>query len=231
MYSCVIMHEAVTVGVVISHRPFKTALYEQFARIGTALSNDRRLELLDLLAQGPRHVEALAAEAEMPVANASQHLQVLRNARLVESEREGTRIVYRLAGDSVLRLWVALEQVATERLAEIGEITRRFRSDHAESDQLRADEIDSLVRAGKAVLIDVRPVLEYDSGHLPGALSMPVEQLEHRLDELPRDRRIVAYCRGEYCLFADEAVSKLRERGYDAVRLDGGWLEWRAAQA
>src|SRR5439155_25434066 len=135
--------------------------YEQFARIGTALGNDRRLELLDLLAQGPRHVEALAAEADMPVANASQHLQVLRNARLVESEREGTRVVYRLASDSVLRLWFALEQVATERLAEVGESTRRFGVDHAEDEQVAAEQIDALVRDGSAVLIPVLPAPEF----------------------------------------------------------------------
>lgn len=210
-----------------NHRPFKAALYKQFQRIGNALSNDRRLELLDLLAQGPRHVEALAAEADMPVANVSQHLQVLQNARLVESDREGTRVVYRLASDSVLRLWLGLEQVAAERLAEVGEIARHFGADRFDR-ELSPEEVDALLRAGKAVLIDVRPTLEYESGHLPGALSLPVDQLVQRLKELPRTKRIVAYCRGEYCLFADEAVAILKEHGYDAVRLDGGWVEWRA---
>jgi len=214
----------------MNHRAFKAALYEQFARIGTALSNDRRLELLDLLAQGPRHVDALAVEADMPVANVSQHLQVLRNARLVETEREGNRVVYRLASDSVLRLWLALETVATERLAEVGEIARRFGAGHADG-EVSPEEVASLLRTGKAVLIDVRPPLEYESGHLPGALSIPVDELDQRLAELPRDRRIIAYCRGEYCLFADEAVTKLRELGFDAVRMDGGWIEWRGTHS
>src|SRR5712691_3804445 len=140
----------------MSHRPFKLALYEQFARIGTALASDRRLELLDLLAQGPRHVEALAAEAEMPVANASQHLQALRNARLVETERDGNRVVYRLASEAVLRLWLALEGVAVERLAEVGEIARRFGADHAGDDAVERADIDELIRQGMAILIDVR---------------------------------------------------------------------------
>ena len=212
----------------VSHRPYKHALFAQFARIGTALSSDRRLELLDLLAQGPRHVEALAAEAGMPVANASQHLQVLRQARLVEADREGTRVRYRLAGDSVLRLWLALQDVAGDRIAEVGDLTRRYAAGRALSEQLPRDELAELVRRGEVVVVDVRPPLEYAAGHLPGALSIPVDQLDERLADLPKDRRIVAYCRGEYCLFADEAVARLRKLGYDAVRLDGGWLEWRA---
>ncbi len=215
----------------MSHRPFKSALYEQFARIGNALASDRRLELLDLLAQGPRHVEALAAEAEMPVANASQHLQALRNARLVETERDGNRVVYRLASEAVLRLWLALEAVAVERLAEVGEIARRFGADHSGDEAVERADIDALIRQGQAILIDVRPPIEYASGHLPGALSIPLDQLDTRLTELPQDRRIIAYCRGEYCLFADEAVARLRDLGYDAVRLDGGWAEWRAEHA
>ena len=212
----------------MSHRPFKQRLYSQFARVGNALASDRRLELLDLLAQGPRHVEALAAETEMPVANVSQHLQVLRNAHLVEPERRGTRVVYRLADAGVLRLWLALRSVAETQLAEVPRIVEEFVVDGADGATLPRDQLQLLSEAGEVFLIDVRPPLEYDSGHLPGATSIPVEELSQRLQELPRDRPIVAYCRGAYCLFADEAVTLLRQHGFDAYRLDGGWPEWWA---
>jgi rhodanese-related sulfurtransferase len=211
----------------VSHRPFKERLYREFARIGSALASDRRLELLDLLAQGPRHVEALAAETDMSVANVSQHLQALRRARLVEAERSGTKVRYRLADRSVLDLWLALRAVAEARLAEVGQLTREYAVPGANGGDLPRDELERLLRKG-AVLIDTRPRVEYEAGHLPGALSMPVDELPKRLRELPRDRPIVAYCRGEYCLFADEAVALLRKRGYDARRLAGGWPEWLA---
>ena len=215
----------------MSHRDFKDRLYAEFARVGTALSSDRRLELLDLLAQGPRYVDALASEMEMSVANVSQHLQVLRAARLVEAEREGTRVRYRLADESVLRLWLDLRSVAEGRLAEVGELRREYALDS--NDTVSYGEIEPMVQAGDAVLIDVRPQIEFDSGHLPGALNLPVEDVGRRAAELPRQKRIVAYCRGAYCLFADEAIALLRARGYDAVRLAEGWPEWsvRASEA
>ena len=214
--------------VVVSHRPFKQHLYAQFARVGSALASDKRLELLDLLAQAPRHVEALAAEAEMPVANASQHLQALRNARLIESERDGTRVIYRLANEGVLRLWLALRSVAVSRLAEVDQIVAEFAVGEAGETPLSRDELQRLPADEQVCLIDVRPTLEYESGHLEGAISMPVDELPSRLGELPRDRRIIAYCRGAYCLFADEAVEMLRQHGFVADRLDGGWPEWHA---
>lgn len=212
----------------MSHRPFKQQAYAQFARIGSALASERRLELLDLLAQAPRHVEALAAETEMSVANASQHLQVLRQARLVEAEREGTRVRYRLADERVLRLWLALRSVAESRLAEVGQISRQFAVSAAGEPLMPRDELEGLRQRGEVFLIDVRPAVEYEHGHLPGALSVPVDELSSRLHELPRDRPIVAYCRGAYCLFADEAVAMLRQHGFNAVRLEGGWPEWWA---
>lgn len=212
----------------MSHRPFKQRIYTQFARIGQALASDRRLEVLDLLAQAPRHVEALAAETEMPVANVSQHLQVLRQARLVETQREGTKVIYRLAGDDVLRLWLALRSVGETRLAEVGQIAREFAVEGAGQEPLPRDELARLIERDDVVVIDVRPPKEYGHGHLPGAVSIPVDELPKRLHELPRDRRIVAYCRGRYCLFADEAVAFLRQQGFDAERLEGGWPEWRA---
>lgn len=210
----------------MSHRSFKQRLYREFARIGGALASDRRLELLDLLAQGPRHVEALAAEADMSVANVSQHLQVLRQARLVETERSGTMVRYRLADRDVLDLWLALRSVAESRLAEVQQLVREYAVPGANGGDLPRADLQRLVKEGEVVLIDTRPRVEYESGHLPGALSMPVDELPARLKELPRDRPIVAYCRGEYCLFADEAVALLRKRGFDARRLEGGWPEW-----
>ncbi|MBI5288486.1 MAG: metalloregulator ArsR/SmtB family transcription factor [Chloroflexi bacterium] len=212
----------------MSHRPFKQRLYPLFARVGHALASDRRLELLDLLAQSPRHVEALAAETEMSVASVSQHLQVLRNAHLVETEREGTKVRYRLAGDDVLQLWLSLRSVAERRLAEVAQLTREFAVEGVGEAEVSRDDLQALIDQGKIMLIDVRPRLEFDNGHLPGAVSMPADELPGRLETLPKRRRIVAYCRGTYCLFADEAVALLRREGFDAVRLDGGWPEWVA---
>lgn len=212
----------------VSHRPFKQRLYREFGRIGNALASDRRLELLDLLAQGPRHVEALAAEADMTVANVSQHLQVLRQARLVETERLGTKILYRLADKRVLDLWLALRLVAESRLAEVGELKREYAVDGADEPAVPRQQLQRRLKRGEVFLIDVRPAVEYGHGHLPGAVSLPVDELPARLDELPRDRPIVAYCRGRYCLFADEAVALLRRHGFEAHRLEGGWPEWVA---
>jgi rhodanese-related sulfurtransferase len=211
----------------MSHREFKDRLYAEFARVGGALASERRLELLDLLAQAPRHVEALAAETEMSVANVSQHLQVLRRARLVETDREGTKVLYRLADEAVLHLWLALRRVAETRLAEVEQITREFAVEGADEEEVSRSDLAGLT-SEDVVVIDVRPAVEYQHGHLPDAISLPLEELVERLDELPRDRRIVAYCRGAYCLFADEAVALLRRRGFDAHRLEGGWPEWQA---
>ena len=212
----------------MSHRPFKQRLYPLFARIGHALASDRRLELLDLLAQSPRHVEALASETDMSVASVSQHLQVLRNAHLVETEREGTKVRYRLAGEDVLRLWLSLRSVAEGRLAEVAQLTREFAVKSPGGNDVSRDELQALIDQGKIMVIDVRPRIEFDHGHLPGAVSIPVDELPARLASLPKRRRIVAYCRGAYCLFADEAVALLRKEGFNAVRLDGGWPEWVA---
>jgi len=211
----------------MSHRPFKDRLYPQFARIGRALASEKRLEILDLLAQAPRHVEALAAETEQSVANVSQHLQVLRSARLVDVQRRGTRVIYRLADPAVLWMWLTLRSVAERRLTEIGEITREFAGDRDEALMSR-EELEGRLARGDVFLIDVRPAVEYEAGHLPGAVRMPIEELPGRLEEIPRDRPVIAYCRGEYCLFADEAVALLREHGIPAARMEGGWPEWLA---
>ncbi|HLZ69956.1 MAG TPA: metalloregulator ArsR/SmtB family transcription factor [Dehalococcoidia bacterium] len=214
----------------MNHRPFKNRLYPQFARVGGALASEKRLELLDLLAQAPRHVEALAAETEMSVANVSQHLQVLRNARLVEAERDGNRVLYRLASEDVLRLWLMLRTVAERQFAEVQAIAHEYAVDGADAQPYARDRVEQLAAQGEVLLLDVRPPVEYAHGHLPGALSVPIDDLPRRLQELPRDRPIVAYCRGAYCLFADEAVALLRRHGYEAFRLEGGWPEWQAEQ-
>jgi rhodanese-related sulfurtransferase/DNA-binding transcriptional ArsR family regulator len=211
----------------VSHRPFKNKLYAEFARIGTALASDKRLELLDLLAQGPRYVDALAAEMEMSVANISQHLQALRNAKLVESEREGTRVLYRLSDESVLKLWLDLRAVAEQHLPEIGQLRRQYSIEGLE-DEFARSALEPILASSDVVLIDVRPAIEFHAGHISGALSIPVEELAQRLETLPKDKKIVAYCRGAYCLFADEAVALLIQNGFDAVRLEGGWPEWVA---
>jgi rhodanese-related sulfurtransferase len=212
----------------MGHRAFKKRIYPEFARIAQALASDRRLELIDLLAQAPRHVEALAEETEMSVANVSQHLQVLRAAHLVEADREGNKVVYCLAGPDVLRLWLRLRSVAERRLPEIREISQLFAVEGAEDRPFTRDDLEHQLERNEVTLIDVRPEIEYENGHLRGAISIPADQIHARIDELPPSRPVVAYCRGPYCLFADEAVALLRAIGYEAYRLDGGWPEWLA---
>ena len=208
----------------MGHREFKDRLYPEFARVAQALGSDRRLELVDLLAQAPRRVEALADETGMSTANVSQHLQVLKRARLVASERSGTSITYRLASERVMALWLALRGVAENQNPEIAQLRSDATVDT--TDELPRAELEKLIKSGKATVIDVRPALEFAHGHLKGAISIPIGELPGRMKELPRDKRVVAYCRGAYCLFADEAVTLLRKRGFDAVRLEGGWPEW-----
>ncbi len=210
----------------MSHRAYKQRLYPQFARVAQALASDRRLELIDLLAQAPRHVEALAAETEMSMANVSQHLQVLRAANLVETDRDGTKVIYCLAGDDVLRLWLALRRVAERRIPEIPGLVKKYAVAGAEGVVLTRAELELRMTRKEVTVIDVRPSLEFESGHIPGAISIPAEDLPRRVDELPRERPIVAYCRGAYCLLADEAVALLKGLGFEAYRVDGGWPEW-----
>ena len=208
-------------------RLFKTLLYEQFARVGKALANAHRLELLDVLAQGERTVEVLAEETGMPLANASQHLQILRTARLVETRRAGVSIYYRLASEAVSLLWLSLRHVGEEHLAEVDQLVTTFLQDRASFRPVTVDELREAMQEERVILLDVRPMPEYQAGHLHKARSVPVTELEARLSELPKEREIVAYCRGPYCVFADEAISLLRAHGYTARRLEEGVLEWR----
>jgi rhodanese-related sulfurtransferase len=209
-------------------RVFKNQLYEQFARLGKALASPHRLELLDVLAQCERTVEALAQETGMSVANASQHLQVLRAAHLVEVRREGVSMYYRLADESVFKMWQAVRTVGEAQLAEIDRVVQTFLQDRTRLQPMGAHELLRHLSDDQIVLLDVRPAEEYEASHLPQARSIPVTELEARLAELPADREIVAYCRGPYCVFADEAVAFLRARGYSARRLEQGVPEWRA---
>ena len=208
-------------------RHFKNELYDQFARLAKAMASGRRLELIDLLAQGPRTVESLAEETEQSVANTSQHLQVLRQGRLVETTRRGNHIHYRLADDHVLRLWTGLRIAGEARLAEIGSLVQTFMSDRGALRPVSQPELRRQMEEGQIIVLDVRPASEYNAGHIAGARSIPIEELNSRLRELPKSRRIVAYCRGPYCVFADEAVMRLRASGYKAVLLEGGFPEWK----
>ena len=209
----------------MAHREIKDRIYPQFARIAQALASDRRLELVDLLAQAPRHVDALAQETGMSVANVSQHLQVLRAANLVEAERRGNMTFYRLSDPEVLRLWLALRGVAESRLAELKEIARDLPG-RQDGRVVSRNDVEKLLK-DKAVLLDVRPRPEFEAGHLRGSINIPIGELPDRLSELPRNRKVITYCRGEYCLFADEAADLLHANGFDVVRLEGGWPEWQ----
>jgi len=209
-------------------RRFKDSIYEQFARLGKAISAPKRLELLDLLCQGPRTVEALAEQAGISVANASQHLQVLRAARLVETEKKGLYVEYRLAGDEVCTFFFALRGLAESRLAEVEQVAREYFEQRGAMEAVESEELLRRVRNGEVTVLDVRPPEEYRAGHIPGALSIPVGELKARLRELPKDREVVAYCRGPYCVMAVEAVELLRKKGFTAHRLEQGVIDWRA---
>ncbi len=210
------------------NRIFKDAIYEQFARIGKAVSSPKRLELLDLLCQAERSVEVLAKEAGLTVANASQHLQVLRAARLVEAEKEGLFVTYRLADQAVCEFFLAMRVLAESSLAEVEQIKRRFLEGREGMEPVDRDALLKRAREGAVAVLDVRPVEEYRAGHIPGAISIPLKELERDLSELPRDQEIVAYCRGPYCVLAVQAVEMLRAKGFNAVRLEEGIQDWRA---
>ena len=211
------------------HRVFKDELFGQFARVGRALANPHRLELIDLLAQGERSVEDLAREAAMSVANTSRHLQELRSARLVEVRREGHYGYYRLADEGVYGVWKAVRELGEARLAEIDRLVGTYLTDRASLEAVCAEELLAKTREEGVMVLDVRPEEEYRAGHIPGARSVPIERLEAYLEEIPKDREVVAYCRGPYCVFSDEAVALLRSRGYRARRLEEGLPDWRAA--
>jgi rhodanese-related sulfurtransferase len=202
----------------------KAALFESIAVMGKAFASPRRLELLDLLAQGPRTVDQLAKASKQSVANASQHLQALHAAGLVSREREGNKVHYELAGDDVLRLWLALRDTSAERLAEVARSARDYLGEEVEA--IGRDELLKRMRRRDVVLVDVRPTDEFEAGHIEGAQSIPLGELERHLDRLPKDREVIAYCRGPFCVMANKAVRRLHDAGRSARRLEEGWPEW-----
>lgn len=209
-------------------RRFKTAVYGLIAQVGKAAANPARLEILDLLAQAPRTVEAIAGQIEHSIANTSHHLQVLRRARLVDTEKTGLYVTYRLTdalvGDFVLRL----RTLAHARMGEIDRVRRDYLDHRGALDAVGQDDLIRKVRSGEVTVVDVRPGFEFDAGHLPGAVSIPLGELKKRLRELPRHRDVVAYCRGPYCVMASDAVTLLRANGYRAHAISQGVTEWRA---
>ena len=211
------------------HRQFKDRLYGQFARIGKALSNPHRLELLELLAQGERTVESLAGEIGLSLANASQHLQALRQASLVESRKHGLYVYYRLADPAVTDISRAVRTIAEHRLAELDRLVRDHFGDRSSAEAIGMEELLKRARSRDVVILDTRPASEYIAGHIAGAISVPVEELQRRLRQLPKNKEYVAYCRGPYCVYADNAVEILRSKGRRAQRLLDGFPEWRAA--
>jgi rhodanese-related sulfurtransferase len=203
----------------------KDALFEAIAMMGKAFASPVRLELLDLLAQAPRTVDQLAHASQQSTANTSQHLQALHAAGMVTRERDGTRVRYAIAGDEALRLWLALRDASVAQLAEVERAARDYLGPAVET--IDREELIARLSRGDAILIDVRPAEEYTAGHIDGARSVPLDELEQRLAELPLDREVVAYCRGPYCAYAHDAVRRLHAAGHKACRLDQGWPEWR----
>jgi rhodanese-related sulfurtransferase/DNA-binding transcriptional ArsR family regulator len=213
----------------VADRAAKDALFDGLARVARALGNGRRAEIVDLLAQAERSVEEIAAELGQSVANTSQHLQQLLRAGLVRTRRDGNRIYYSLAGDRVIELWQAIREVAAEHVEELDQLAAAYLGDRSELEVMTRDQLAGRLRAGDVVVLDVRPEPEFRAGHIAGAVSIPVAELGRRLRQVPKGRQVVAYCRGHYCVYADDAVRTLRRRGYPAARLEDGYPEWARA--
>ena len=216
-------------GATLTARAFKDAVYEQFARITKALASPVRLEIVDVLAQGERTVDGLAREVGQSLANTSQHLRSLKEARLVETRRDGTFVHHRLADPQVIEVWRAVRALGERQLAEIERTVTAYRGDADGFESVTADDLQRRLTDGDVVLLDVRPEAEYRAGHLPGARSIPVGELADRIAELPADATVVAYCRGPYCVMSYEALTILRDHGRRGVRLADGPPDWRAA--
>lgn len=207
-------------------RTFKNKVYQELANIVKAMSNAHRLEIMELLAQGQFSVAEIAEETDITGANASQHLQVLKQAQLVDTQRDGNHVYYQLAGQSVYKAWKALRDLGIERVAEIERVIRKFRESRQSLETLSSSELAEKMKQEDITIIDVRPQKEFDEGHISGALNIPVDNLSKKMDELPKNQEVVAYCRGPFCVFADNAVELLREKGFNAKRLDEGYPEW-----
>ena len=213
----------------MSDRQAKSSLYDAFATVAQALANGRRAELVDVLAQGERSVEDAAAEIDQSVANTSQHLRVLARAGVATSRRDGNRVLYRLAGDRVEALWEALRAMAAEHVAGLDRLTADYLGDRSGLEQVGRQELARRLDDDALVVWDVRPPAEYVAGHLPGAVSVPPAEIRRRLDDVPDGADVVAYCRGPFCVYADDAVRQLTGRGHHALRLEDGFPEWRRA--
>jgi rhodanese-related sulfurtransferase/predicted transcriptional regulator len=213
----------------VGSRAAKDALFEALASVGKALSSGRRAEIVDLLAQGERSVEDVAAELGQSVANTSHHLRNLARVGLVRTRREGTRVIYGLASDQVMALWTVVREVAAEHVAEVDRLAQAYLGQQDGLQPITRDELARRIRRGEVTVVDVRPAAEYDAGHVEGARSVPISELKRRLNALPRDVELVAYCRGPYCVFADDAVRLLRREGFEAHRLEDGFPEWKRA--
>jgi rhodanese-related sulfurtransferase len=210
-------------------RAAKDALYDGLATVAKALGSGRRAEIVDVLAQGERSVDDLAGEIGQTVANTSQHLQHLLRAGLVRTRRDGTRIRYSLASPRVGELWAAVRDVAGSQLAELDDLATAYLGDRSALDTVTHEELAKRLRDGDVIVLDVRPEREYHAGHISGAISLPIKEITRRLRAIPEDRQVVAYCRGPYCVYADDAVRTLKRRGYQAARLDDGYPEWARA--
>jgi rhodanese-related sulfurtransferase/predicted transcriptional regulator len=213
----------------VGDRVAKEALFDAFAEVARALASGRRAEIVDVLAQGERSVEDLAEEIGQSVANTSHHLRALTRAGLLTSRREGTRIFYRVASEQVAAFWEALRDVASDRVAGFERLAAAYLGDRSQLEPITRAELARRLRRGDVVVLDVRPVSEYDAGHIAGARSIPVRELQRHLREIPKEKEVVAYCRGPYCVYADDAIRELTRRGFRARRLEDGYPEWRRA--
>ena len=211
----------------MNKREFKDKVYQELAKVTKALSNPHRLEIIELLAQGEYSVEQIASQTNVSIANASQHLQLLKTSQLVEINRQGNFIYYRLANTNVFKAWKALRELGVERISSIEKIIKDFKQAKFSFESLSINELITKLEKGRVTILDVRPETEYRKGHIANAVSIPIEQLEKRLKELPKRNEIIAYCRGPFCVFADEAVALLSKKGYNAIRLEEGYPDWQ----
>lgn len=214
----------------MNKRQFKDEVYSELARITKSMANPHRMEIIELLAQGEFSVEQIADQTNLPIANTSQHLQVLKNAQLVDINRQGNFIFYRLSNNNVFNAWKALRELGRERIASIETVVKEFRKSKFDFETVTIDELIEKLESGKVTILDVRPESEYKQGHIANAISIPIDELSKRLKELPKRTEIVAYCRGPFCVYADEAVALLIRAGYKANRLEEGFPDWKVQE-
>ena len=211
----------------MTKRDFKDSIYSELAKITKAMANPHRLEIIELLAQGEFSVEQIATQTNLPIANASQHLQVLKVAQLVDVNRKGNFIHYKLSNINVFKTWKALRELGVERIAAVEKIVKDFRQSKSTLESVTINQLVEKIESGKVTIVDVRPEMEYNRGHIANAISIPVDELKKRLNELPKRAEIVAYCRGPFCVYADEAVAILTKAGFKATRLEEGFPDWK----